>query len=114
VFIVLGSAISLAYYLRVIAAVWMRAPSEGESRLAALTTGRGGDPSRRPIMAGGSIEADAEDAARAEQPLGTRLAQPEVIAVALVCAAATIFFGIYPSPLFDVARDAGSALVNLV
>jgi NADH-quinone oxidoreductase subunit N len=114
VFIVLGSAISLAYYLRVIAAVWMRAPSEGEGRLAALTTGRGGDPSPRPIMAGGSIEADTEDAARAEQPLGTRLAQPEVIAVALLCAAATVFFGIYPSPLFDVARDAGAALVNLV
>jgi NADH-quinone oxidoreductase subunit N len=114
VFIVLGSAISLAYYLRVIAAVWMRAPSEGEGRLAALTTGRGGDPSPRPVMAGGSIEADAEDAARAEQPLGTRLAQPEVIAVALLCAAATVVFGIYPSPLFDVARDAGAALVNLV
>jgi NADH-quinone oxidoreductase subunit N len=111
VFIVLGSAISLAYYLRVIAAVWMRSPSEGEGRLAALTTARGGEP--RPLMAGGSIEADEEDAA-AEQPLGTRLAQPEVIVVAVVCAAATVFFGIYPSPLFDVARDAGAALTNLV
>jgi NADH-quinone oxidoreductase subunit N len=40
--------------------------------------------------------------------------QPEVIAVALLCAAATVFLGIYPSPLFDVARDAGAALVNLV
>ena len=27
--IVIGSAISLAYYLRVVAAVWMRAPSRG-------------------------------------------------------------------------------------
>jgi NADH-quinone oxidoreductase subunit N len=112
VFIVLGSAISLAYYLRVIAAVWMRAPSEGEARLAALTTARGGEP--RPLMAGGSVEADEEDAAAAQQPLGTRLAQPEVIAVGVVCAAATVFFGIYPSPLFDVARDAGAALINLI
>jgi len=111
VFIVLGSAISLAYYLRVIAAVWMRAPSEGEGRLAALTTARGGEP--RPLMAGGSIEADEEDAAAA-QPLGTRIAQPEVIVVAVVCAVATVFFGIYPSPLFDMAQDAGAALTNLI
>ena len=111
VVIVLGSAISLVYYLRVIAAVWMRAPSEGEGRLAALTTARGGEP--RPLMAGGSIEADEEEAAVA-QPLGTRIAQPEVIVVAVVCAVATVFFGIYPSPLFDVAQDAGAALTNLI
>ena len=65
-------------------------------------------------MAGGSIEADAEDAAGSEQPLGSRLAQPEVIVVAVLCAAATVFFGIYPSPLFDIAQDAGAALVNLI
>ena len=32
VVIVLGSAISLAYYLRVVAAVWMRSPSRGRPR----------------------------------------------------------------------------------
>ena len=31
-----------------------------------------------------------------------------------VCAAATIVFGIVPSPLFDAARDAGSALAGLL
>jgi NADH-quinone oxidoreductase subunit N len=41
-------------------------------------------------------------------------AQPEVVLVAVLAAAATIFFGIYPDPLFDVARDAGAALANLV
>ena len=30
--------------------------------------------------------------------------------VAVVCALATIAFGVYPEPLFDVARDAGAAL----
>ena len=33
VVIVLGSAVSLAYYLRVVAAVWMRAPSEAPASL---------------------------------------------------------------------------------
>jgi NADH-quinone oxidoreductase subunit N len=94
--IVIGSAISLAYYLRVIAAVWMRSPSEA----AALPA-----PAGRPAMAGGSQEADA--------PIGARLRQPEVVFVAVVCALATVFFGIYPDPLLDVARDAGEAFTNL-
>ena len=33
--------------------------------------------------------------------------QPEVVFVAVVCALVTIAFGIYPEPLFDVAKDAG-------
>ena len=40
-------------------------------------------------------------------------AQPEVVAVAVLAAAATIFFGIWPDPLFDVARDVGTSLSNL-
>ena len=40
--IVLGSAISLAYYLRVVAAVWMRSPSEAVDAR----------PGRRPGAAG--------------------------------------------------------------
>src|SRR4051812_15074807 len=46
--IVVGSAISLAYYLRVVAAVWMRAPSEAPASLVRA----------RPAIAGGSAEAD--------------------------------------------------------
>jgi NADH-quinone oxidoreductase subunit N len=120
VFIVLGSAISLVYYLRVVAAVWMRAPSE------AVAVQRGSIPSTvpggRPAMAGGSPEADLvafDDESDAEvvgdtAPLGIRLGHWEVSLVAVVCAAATVFLGVYPSPLFDVARDAGAALANLV
>ena len=114
VFIVVGSAISLAYYLRVIAAVWMRPPADAESRLAALPDG----VRVRPQIAGGSPEADEQPGAVLVEPydgpVGTRRFQPEVVAVAVLCAAATIFFGIYPSPLLDVARDAGMALANLV
>jgi NADH-quinone oxidoreductase subunit N len=90
VVIVLGSAISLAYYLRVIAAVWM-SPS-----VAARTT-----PGGTPVMAGGSDEQTARR-------------YPEVVFVAVACALATVFFGIWPEPLFDIARDAGAAFENLI
>jgi NADH-quinone oxidoreductase subunit N len=123
VLIVVGSAISLAYYLRVVAAVWMRSPSEA----AALTRGGSGvgvGTTGRPLIAGGSPEADdvpssASSGAVAagglgEGAVGRRLGQWEVTAVAVVFAAATVFFGVFPSPLFDVARDAGAALVNLL
>jgi NADH-quinone oxidoreductase subunit N len=100
--IVVGSAISLAYYLRVVAAVWMRSPSEA----VALRPGR--VPGGRPAIAGGSQEADAEIAAP------PRHRQPELIFVAVVCALATIAIGIYPDPIFEVARDAGAALESLV
>jgi NADH-quinone oxidoreductase subunit N len=92
VVIVVGSMISLVYYLRVIAVMWM-----GTFELELPTV-----PPRhvRPVS-GWSPEADAR-------------AMPEVAGVALVAAAATIFFGIVPSPLFDLARDVGSSLSSLL
>jgi NADH-quinone oxidoreductase subunit N len=100
VIIVVGSAISLAYYLRVIAAVWMRSPSDAVAR-PPLT------PGGRPAIAGGSAEAD-------EAPTRPRVVQVEVLFVAIVFAVATIVFGIYPDPLLQVASDAASALSSLV
>jgi NADH-quinone oxidoreductase subunit N len=108
--IVIGSAISLVYYLRVVAAVWMRSPSE-----AVVSVRPGG----RPLIAGASGEADAsvvgevevETDPPAEAP---RRRQPEVVFVAVVCALATVALGIYPEPLLDVALDAGAALRSLV
>jgi len=85
--IVIGSMVSLAYYLRVIAAVWMAGPAHGTV----------------PAMAGGSP--DAEPAG--PRPSG---AAPEIVAIACLAAAATVFFGIIPDPLLDVAVDAGRAL----
>ena len=110
--IVVGSAISLAYYLRVVAAIWMRAP---EARPAV----RAGVP--RPAIAGGSAEADDQLGAviagdvQIEElaPRSDRLVQPEVVGLALLCAAATLFFGVYPEPLLDLARDAGATLTGL-
>jgi NADH-quinone oxidoreductase subunit N len=160
--IVLGSAMSLAYYLRVIAAVWMRAP--GETGRAGAVAGRL-TAAGRPVIAGGSPEADGEE----DAPRGARAArgdegqggggtapagdlEPRRASGSRTCrrrqthgsgrprtgargfrrlgarpaAAArsglrradltlgTLFFGVYPSPLLDVARDAGDALTNLL
>jgi NADH-quinone oxidoreductase subunit N len=89
--IVVGSMISLVYYLRVLAVMWM-SPTHIELPRIAPRVRRVG---------GWSPEADAR-------------AQPEVTAVAVACAAATIFLGIYPDPLFDVTRDVGTSLSGLL
>jgi NADH-quinone oxidoreductase subunit N len=94
VVIVIGSMISLAYYLPVIAAVWMRDA-----------------PAPLPVLAGGSQELDARDDEDAAAPAErTSRAQPEVALVAVLAGAATLFFGIVPQPLFDLVHGAGSAL----
>ena len=90
--IVVGSMISLVYYLRVIAVMWM-GPVDVELPEA---------PGRRvKPVAGWSPEADAR-------------AQPEVAFVAILAAAATIAFGLVPQPLFHAAHDVGTALVHLL
>jgi NADH-quinone oxidoreductase subunit N len=104
--LVIGSMISLGYYLRVVATMWMREapelPAVGASGL--------------PAIAGGSQEADAllgtpgEDVAIGIAPVRP---QPEVLAVAWLAAAATIVLGIVPQPLFELAADAGRALTGI-
>jgi NADH-quinone oxidoreductase subunit N len=112
VVLVIGSMISLAYYLRVIAALWMRdevpAPARG---IRSALTGRGG---LAPI-AGGSPEADADNGGAFAAPaqggaMRAAGAAPEATAVAVLFAAASIVFGIVPQVLFDFAAHAGRAL----
>jgi NADH-quinone oxidoreductase subunit N len=99
VVIVIGSMISLGYYLPVIAAMWMRdAPESQTSAEPAVQIPAGHGP--LPAIAGGSPELD-------EIAAPTRGPQPEVIAVALVAGAATLFFGIVPQPLFDLVQHVG-------
>jgi NADH-quinone oxidoreductase subunit N len=94
IFIVVGSVISLGYYLKVVAAMWL-SPAEASVRPA------DGGPLRRLVRVGGwSPEAEGR-------------AQPEVLAVAVIMAAAVIFFGIIPSPLLNLAGDVGTALQNI-
>ena len=90
--IVVGSMISLVYYLRVIAVMWM-----GRVEIDLPTV-----PPRRVRAVGGwSPEADAR-------------AQPEVAGIAILFAALIVFFGIYPDWLFDAASDVGRALGPLL
>jgi len=86
VFIAVGTMISLAYYLRVVAAMWMRSESAGAV----------------PAIAGASPEADPID------PEAGR--RPYLVVPALLAAAATIFFGVIPQPLVEFAEHAGSSL----
>jgi NADH-quinone oxidoreductase subunit N len=88
VFIAIGTMISLAYYLPVVAAMWMR--------------GAGESPSGAPAIAGASPEADPVD-----PEAGRRW---YLVGPALLAAAATVFFGVIPQPLVELAERAGSAL----
>lgn len=89
VVIVLGSAMSLAYYLRVVAAMWM---SDGKQ-----TAKR---PPANAAIAGAAPEADA---AR----------HPELVAVAVLAALASVVFGVWPQPIVDLATDAAQAFFSL-
>ncbi len=83
--IVIGSMISLAYYLRVVAVMWTRAPAERSTAVAPLLAGA--DPVTDPRPAG-----------------------VEVVGLAVVAGIAIIALGVVPQPLLDLAGDAGQAL----
>jgi NADH-quinone oxidoreductase subunit N len=106
VMIAIGSMISLAYYLRVVAAVWM-APQ----------------PKAMPAMAGASPEADGmavhatgtagePGKALAGGPSGGRCFL--VLGVLTICAVGTVGFGVYPDPLLDFASHTGEAIAEIV
>jgi NADH-quinone oxidoreductase subunit N len=153
--LVVGSMISLGYYLRVVAAMWMGSYRPARAQVATVPEGS------LPPIAGGSQEADAggsheaggggsqeagggsqepggasqEAGGGSQEPGGASQeagggepetapvahqrgpswmpAYPGLVLVALVFAAATIFFGIVPQPLFHLASHAGRALVGL-
>jgi NADH-quinone oxidoreductase subunit N len=84
--IVIGTMVSMAYYLRVLAAVWMKPAVE---------------PGAMPAIAGASPEGDP--------PKGTSRCWL-IVGSAVLCAAATVFFGVIPSPLVDWAANAGESL----
>ena len=119
VMIVIGSMISLAYYLRVISAIWMRpAP-----KLAPAIAGASPDAHGAFHAGDGSSREDREDRPRPSGPVlagralrggpsGGRCSL--VVGATIIAAAATIVFGIAPSPLVDFAENAGSSIVEMV
>jgi NADH-quinone oxidoreductase subunit N len=103
--LVLGSMISLGYYLRLVATMWMSAPDPAPvaapARLGGLAP-----------VAGGSPEADV--ALDADWPASNKAAPyPEIVAIALLFGALSVIFGIVPQPLFQLAAHAGNALVGI-
>jgi NADH-quinone oxidoreductase subunit N len=115
--IVIGSMISLGYYLPVIAAMWMREAPAGAGRGSTSAVGPAAPiPGALPALAGGSPELDEQGGlapaggdAGLRGPSAGRL-QPEVAFVAVLAGAATIFFGIIPQPLFNLVHQAGGVL----
>jgi NADH-quinone oxidoreductase subunit N len=107
VVLVIGSMISLGYYLRVVAAIWMSAPEPAPVALP-------GGLTLAPI-AGGSPEANALDPAALEDRSSADRSVPvgEITFVAVLFAAASVFFGIFPSPLFTLVAHAGRAFTGL-
>ena len=104
VMIVIGTIISLAYYLRVIAAVWMR-PA----------------PRLTPAIAGGSPDAAAVPSRTAAggpgrtpdgRPSGGRCGL--VLGAVVIVSAATIAFGVAPTPLVHFAENAGASMAGLL
>jgi NADH-quinone oxidoreductase subunit N len=140
--LVIGSMISLGYYLRVVAAMWMRGG-------APFPVGAPAGPRAFAPIAGASPETDDPGAGRAPHEEGetaetrggatpgkpetdevpapvpgglapapdkteVRTAfHPETVFLAVVAAAASVFFGIIPGPLFDFAAHAGHAIAGL-
>ena len=91
ILIVVGSVISMAYYLRVVATMWM---GRVELELPSV-------PRRRVKPVSGW------------SPEGDLRAQPEVAAIAITFAVLTILFGLWPDPLFDAAREMGTSISGL-
>jgi NADH-quinone oxidoreductase subunit N len=127
--LVVGSMLSLGYYLRVVAAMWMRGaaavPAGAPVAAAPFAPIAGGSPEADDERApdphfGGSLEkAPAQEpeppgAAPAAEPGPPEHPPPlELAGVAVLFGAAIVFFGIFPSPLFDLAAHAGHAIAGL-
>jgi NADH-quinone oxidoreductase subunit N len=156
--LVIGSMISLGYYLRVVAAMWMGsaatvpvapagatlAPIAGgsqeadESTWAGAAVGGGsvgggsvgggsvGGASEGGGSVGGTSESGTSEGGggtvvgggsppgRSSWPSPAQAApQPEVVFVGVLFGAASIFFGIFPSPLFNLVAHAGHAISGI-
>ncbi len=97
VLIVIGSMISLAYYMRVIAAVWMK-PT----------------PEPLPAIAGAATDEEPGVLARRGHDITAVQNQALLVVPSILCAAATVAFGVAPDPLIDWAHHAATSLTTFV
>ncbi|MBV9310269.1 MAG: NADH-quinone oxidoreductase subunit N [Solirubrobacterales bacterium] len=120
--LVIGSTISLGYYLRVVAMMWMRSVGAASEAPGAAPT-----PALAPIAGGSGEEETSGDGAPSVRATGNgdgsgssdavgseeSSRRPELAFAAILFGAASVFFGIFPSPLFNLAAHAGHALSGL-
>ena len=100
VMIAVGTMISLAYYLRVVATVWM-SPAAEESAEAKIDTAAVSD-----YLAGAPAEDEFLD------PDADR--RGYLVLPAIAGAALSVFFGVIPQPLVEFAQHAGNALAAYI
>jgi NADH-quinone oxidoreductase subunit N len=134
--LVLGSMISLGYYLRVIATIWMRveSPSPGPGLVGRVSPfsdglpvlgggageegsgGAGGFGAGAGSSASGGVGGGAPVGLAGRAAHGPEWTMPyaEIAFVAIVFAAATIGFGVFPSIVFHLADHAGRAFTGLL
>ena len=106
VMIAIGSMISLGYYLRVVAALWM-SPAEDAPGTAT------GPPSDVAAAAAGVESATLPpQIAGAQDPFEDARADRRwyLVAPVLLATAAAVFFGVIPQPLIEFAQHAGDSL----
>jgi NADH-quinone oxidoreductase subunit N len=101
VLIAVGTMISLAYYLRVITAMWMRPTPK---RLGGEGSPAGGETGARVRISAGRAHDGGPSGGRCWLLLG----------VIGVCALGSIAFGVWPEPLVEFAERAGEALASLL
>ena len=108
--LVVGSMISLGYYLRVVATMWMGAGAGGARPAGASCWRRSPAARRRPRSRRGPCRPTGWPAARAlAGPSSARRRRSSRSCSRAAC----VFFGIFPSPLFHFAAHAGHALSGL-
>ena len=109
--LVIGSMISLGYYLRVVATMWMSqpAPARATAGLAPIAGGSQEADPPRPVS-GGALASEATPPPAAPRPERPHLG---VLAVGVVSSAAVVFFGIIPGPLFHFTEHAAKAIPGL-
>ena len=100
VMIAIGTMISLAYYLRVVATVWM-SPAAEESAESKIDTAAVPD-----YLAGAPAEDEFLD------PDADR--RGYLVLPAIAGAALSVFFGVIPQPLVEFAQHAGNALAAYI
>lgn len=139
VVLVVGSMISLAYYVPLILRMWGAVPEPARVRPAPLADGAPvalGKTEPRPQLSGGAPDDDErspQDTASAggaeadvahgvhdaplldsgPTPPASGRAGREVVAVAVLAAVATVVLGVVVGPLMDAADTAGAALSSL-